>query len=821
MIRTLSFLRLILLLFLPTSIASGQQDTLASASIDLVMLNEEEQGFIKERLDHLREGLRAGDTTVFRLAIRLLLDDRGYQRRGYFGRDSVEVWREARSLLLSYGDIMKVRNLKDESGRALADYLEKNKAGLKYSSLLGKFTDAPIEDREADYRIHRKAKNADDPAIVLAELKAEMKAAEIREDWFDHVMLVPRIGRLGTPEAFFYLKECANGAHWGQGVSNRDKQMKEALQRALGNFRTREAAELILAIAKELGDWGGKSFVGPLSRITGLRIGEYKSSKDSVMGAYRHLLDSLPSLPELRELGYRRSSELREDDFAGRSEYLVYLIRHNRHEWWLHGHAVRELIARRDPVVLRELAGGRYRLVGMLGGGRQKLPEEWLHELTNTAIELKDDKDGEVYTPLGKVSDEHFLIYWSRNYQHYEWSEETGRFVYRGEELVPEDPVTGYFNDLFSADDQKVFTAFDQLTDFAPDSIVLRAKPYHLKMVDRIISPRIVGLPYQSQLGSKIALLAGLKAYCRSKSLPVAGPEGLGRWLAGIDRAGKEEDWMEESKGLETLLTVDDLTGLEMYTILGQKRYPRAIKAVGMMLTIWYGTRWSEIVADPVALRLYLKKFSVYPKTGIRRGWGGFGSQLVEMDNETFAALREVLRSETDDDILDVVERAVVREEIRRKESFTVAEYMGYAKGGEAVDLDRVVIDTSASGLTALFSHLNTGDDAQVQATVNLIGHHLNDRMTPYLLASADDKRLFRKSFVSWRSVKEGRQTIRYNIVVGDLMVSYLERLHKHKFLVERERPWTRAMASSSGGLTEYWGKHLTAEEWRAWIKER
>ena len=597
----------------------------------------------------------------------------------------------------------------------------------------------------------------------------------------------------------------------------------EAVQNALGNFQTREAAELVLEIADVLGDWGGRSFVVPLGFITGIQIGGYKTPMDSVLGAYRQLLDSIPSMAELRELGYQRSSELRESDFANRSDYLVHLIRHNRQEWWLHGHAIRELIARRDPVVLRELAGARYRLVGFSRRRGEVGPEAWLHKLTNTAVEVTDEDGGIAYMPFGrKVDSDQFLAYWANNYQRYKWSEEEERFHYQGRSVVlVEDPVARYFNDLFAADDETVYADFQALTEFEPEAIRLRAKPYHLNVADNITTPRPVSSTHTLQLGDHLALMAELTAFCRLRSLPVSGPERLVAWLSEIDRAGKEDAQLDKVRELKALLTANNLTGLELYTIVNHMRYPRASKAIGAMLAERYADWWPRIVADPVALRVYLKKCSVYPRAGARRGWAGFGVPWAQLSDEAFAALKEVVRSETDEDILAIARRAVISEEVRRKDRFTVREYLDYTGRGEMVAPERVRIDTSASGLGNLFDQLNKGDEAQVQATVALIGYHLSERMAPYLLASAGSKQLYRKGFVSWRDVEEGRQTIRYNIVVGDLMVSFLERLYKHQIPVTRDRPWSRAMVSSSGGLTEYWGKHGTADAWRAWVRER
>lgn len=806
----------VLLFFASNGVGEAQHSDTTNLPQDLITVSEAEQHQLKEVFSKLRYRLVDGDTMAFAQAIEMLDDARGYQEETYFGPELRAVRDVARDIILSDSDFVGISKTDTISASELANYLKAHKSKISFSTLLGRFSDQAITERSLKYRLRNRAPGRTDKISRLEAFKAQMAAAEAREDWFAHVQLVPRIGEIGTPAAFAYLKECAAGAHWGQGRSNRDKQIREALQNALGYFSTLEAASLILDLAEELDGWGGPHFAGHMAKSINVYIGHYQSPPDSVIRAYRQLLDSLPSIPALREMGYQQVSDLREEDFADRSDYLVYLIRNNRHALWVQSHALEELVERRDPVVLRELAGGINRMMTLLSSNFRFRPYTMLHDLTTTAVEIQQGQQQWEYA-LTAGNGRDGAIYWAQHYQEYEWSEAAGLFVYSGTDALPEDTIVRLFNTLFYADERQALEAFFQLLNFTPEELESRARPYHLFSATTLVIPKEASPFYHRNLRTNLREFARLNAFCRSAELPIATPNRFDAWLPAIDRAGKEEEQLAEALQLEQLLSPDVVTGLELYTIGRQELYPRAYTIIGSLLETWYASRWSDILADTAALRLYLKKYGLYPQMVPGRNWGGFGTRLSRVDDQTLAALQALLLTESDQDIRTLVEQILLQEEVHRKESFTVPEFLDYSKLGQNIDPRRVQIDTSAAGLKELFALLPGADEVQLSALLRLIDLHKSKRMTPYLLVLVDDLRVLSKENVSWRG-PEGRRTIHYNILLGDIMVGMLEQLYDHRFPIEREAPWTEALAFSRGKMMAYWDKHLKAEDWRRWL---
>jgi len=800
MLRNL-YLLLILLVHSPG--VTAQQEVLSSA---------EQEAFTELQSD-LRERLKRGDSTALFAVIDLLDDERLTLVSGMYNRDTVQVKKLAWNLLVGNTDIAGLAADRPMGKAETMAYFRNDPRRIKFVPILGRFTDELPGSLKVDYRLQPQRPVADREKM-LADWKEKIAVAVSRKDYFTPVQVIPLIGELGTPAAFTYLEECAAGQHWGKGDSPRDKQIAEAITRGLAHHQTMESAQLILDLYKRLNGWGNTGFREPMAWATGVYIGDFRSDPDSLLGVYQHLLDSLPSILQLREFSFQLASDKKQEDFHSRSEYLEYLIVNSKWKSWLMFHALKELEAMGNNRVLVQLAGAPLRQYFI--GRRIKFDAlAWQERLTGLSVLVKD-KDGRMMNDaLDRANRLNALHYWARHYKEYVWSEAADRFVYQGDDVGQLDTLTVLLERLKGKDEAGALESANALIHYPPDTLAGRVKEH----------PRVFWIQANDVLPRGVNRwlpeLSEVVHFCRGQGMGTVLSEEASALVRSIDLALDEQEQEKKLQELSGLLNRGNATALELFMQLHERRYPRAYKVVFRLLYEWNLEQWRDESLSVEEVRLFLFKSAIGKKLKMSRGtgiWGGFENIVQTFVPGSLRALRAVASVENNTRIQEEIAGILLRVEVAEKDHFSVAEYVDYSSRGANVPVPKVEVKLTSEGLSGLFGELGKGTPTERYRIINLIDHHRDTLMAPYLLAAAEDSTEMTKSITSYRLIKGGRRTETHSITLGDYMIAQLEELYGKRFQVGEDGSTEEVMDKTAVGPTRLHGKRATLPQWRVFL---
>lgn len=725
------------------------------------LLPEEEQEALRDTLDKYKRALKAGDSTVIWPLATLLDDQRLTTQKYYFGQDTVTVahlaWRAFfwSTYLEDFSEETPI------TGAMLRAYWRDTTQGIVFSPLLGRFTDAPPGTREVRYQLQPAAPQSVDKAGRLAEYQAKIAHAVAHKDFFMPVKLIPEIGKLGTPEAFAYLKECAAGRHWGRGESPRHNQVMEAIIQGLGSYRSMESARLVLELTRRLEGWGSNGFVASMDRITGIHLAaHWRADQDSLVEAYELLLDSLPSLQELQEMGFRRADPARPEDFADRGAYLEYLITRPGQKDWVVAQALRELEERHDSRVLVQLAALRLHETVFSAKGLWKGSRHRLERLTGVRLLVENKRGALVADGYDRVKNRNALYYWAKHYKKYAWSDAAGRFVYQGDDIAPLDTLAVLVEQLYQKDDAAALRAVSTLMHLPLDTLERRLEGRYFTYLHGANK----ALPYD--LKAKLSALAEVLGICRSLGYPTRLSDRAEAVLRQLSTAANVA---ERDKLLSTLdvPTPSTVTALEAWAYAYANR---GGSYLDRWLKDWYADQWSTMSLGKEELRLFLLKSALRRRGRFKGLWKGFEGMIREAGPEALAAIKALADREEDERIRLEVAGILARAQVQSQDSFTVAEYLDLGALGAPVPPEQVVVELNTTALADMFGRFDGCSKEARYRLLQLVDHHRDTTITPFLLALATDTSTVTKSFISRRTDK-GRFTERFSIRQGDYMV--------------------------------------------------
>jgi len=777
------------------------------AQADTLLVDE--QVALKAQLEELSREVQAGDRGALQGLIGYLGDDRISTRRYYDGRRYFPVRDLAWDRLVGYTDVRAFTGDEPLGRSAAMAYLTDPNAPVVYEPLSGRFSDQPPGSVDVRYRLEAAGPGAN-PERRLADYRAAIALAVLNRDFFTPVQLIPKVGALGTPAAYAYLQECADGQHWGRGESPRDKQISAAIISGLAHFRSLEAAHLILKLARWQEGWGSNGFVSSMAWITNVRLGNYRTDQDSLVMVYEHLLDSLPSLPQLRELGYRQAVDTSAADFPTRSDYLAYVLLHSSSKTWVARHVLLELEERRDPRILPLLASDRLRRPVFFSGGPKFNALSWQQRLTGLRV-LVENKDGVLKTAgNNRASRLNLLHYWVRNAEQYAWSEEENRFVYQGGDVKQVDSLR-YFTERLLGSDGTAIPAAEQLVRFSADSLRKRLAPYRFSLAiqanKRLPKPLLTKLP----------LLSELRDYCQLHDVPMEMPEEAADLFRRLDAAVDEGQREKLVALLGEQLNRRTVTALEVHYVLNSRRYPRAAAAVLPLLKALYAEQVAAGAFTSEDIRLMALKVSLFKEGRFNVVWRELEELMALLEPASLAA---VLPVATNERVREQLAYLLLVAEVRGKAEISLADYVDYTARGVRITPEEVSVPLTGKKLDTLFQYVGSGDQAARQRIIGLIDHYRDTLMAPYLLAAAADTTVLTQATQSYRT-QAGRQTERYDITVGDYMIGQLEQLYGKVFPVDVQAPPEDFVVWSSIGPMYLRNKRLARARWRVFLAGR
>lgn len=778
------------------------------------LLSTEEQEILRDSLGQISFTLEAGDSSVIKPLLVLLDDQRLTIQKHYFGQDTVMVSQLAEKVFFRSTYLEGLTWGEPINGTMLRNYWRDTSRRIVFSPLLGQFTDVPPGTRAVRHEL-QPAPLPNGKAEQLADYRSRIARAVAQKDFYLPVELIPEIGELGTSEAFEYLKECAAGQHWGKSESPRHNQIMGAIIKGLAHHQSLEAAQLVLELTRRLEGWGNNGFIESMNWITGIHLeaGPW-ADQDSLVEEYQRILDSLPSLHALQTLGLQRADPARPEDFSDRGAYLEHLIVRPGQKDFVLFHALRELEALHDPRVLVHLAALPLHENIFSSRGLTRASRGRLEGLTGVRLLVENDQGELVADANKRVKFRNALHYWVKHYGEYAWSDSMGRFVYQGNNVMPLDTVAVWIERLYQKDAAAAVRAVEKLIHLPVDTLQERLKGRHFTALHGANK----ALPFS--LKTKLPAFAEVLAICRALEYPTRLSKLAEDQLERLASAANDAD---RNKILSTLNvpTKESVTALEVWGYVHARRYSDAVEALNDWLNDWYVEQWKTKAISGEDLRLYLLKSALHRRGSFRGIWQKFETIIQGAGPGALYTLKVLGEKETDERISKEVTGILVRDQVRRQDHFSVAEYLDFGALGAPVPVEQVVVELTPGALRSLFDRFADSSKELRYRLIQVVDHHRDIAMVPYLLNLASDTTIVENSFVSFRT-DEGRFTEHYSLRQGDYMVSILEKLYGIYFKEGMEEGPPEELVIRNDGLQHLRlrDKWQQAQRWRAWLKE-
>ncbi|MEM6768983.1 MAG: hypothetical protein AAF597_00240 [Bacteroidota bacterium] len=539
---------------------------------------------------------------------------------------------------------------------------------VTFSPLLMRFTDAPLINRELEYRL-KEAGGKPSPIGDLNYLKAQI-AADLKSKQYGRVSgSVKKIGELGTAEAYQHLQQLANGELWLNGAFSKTELMYISIGEALGNFSTREAAELILDIA-ETHKLEDKLFVlEALARITNHHPDDTGTRPTDILLWYREKMAAHPRLSDLVQRGYDRVAPFTLADCENPGEYYARLVLGGRNYPHLHHNAIRDALALKDSFSLAIV--GAQILVQPAGVDHfnwspdltiPQLMEQW----TGVVVEVQNAEGEWTDRYADRVSRSNYASYWLQHAMNYSWDEFSGRYLNAVDPVTPIDSIDYLIGQLYQPMKQPAIEAFFRLTEQDSNLMNIRLGSDDLRWDDNRLNRYLSG-----SIANTLPELIHLSAWYRNEGINYHTTARHRNLIARLEQrmAVNERLWLEDS--IVDVLAPEDIVPLEYRFIVRSGNYGALKNSHARILERWYGKHFMEMVASRKALRCYLKRSYHYG----RNPYGTLDAYALRFRNAAPEVVAMLEQSRADDpDIAIRAEAAKALRIITREQSDSLPE---------------------------------------------------------------------------------------------------------------------------------------------------
>ena len=377
-------------------------------------------------------------------------------------------------------------------------------------------------------------------------------------------------------------------------------------------------------------------------------------STDEHRGRYARLLDSLGSLARVREFGYRASISFVREHFRDPVDYYGRILATPGLEGYVYHNALLDLTRSQHPRALFYLASQVRRALEDPEGAAH--PAAYylytLRRLTGLDVAV-EDASGRLVSDLVVLGDRiarlNYVRYWARRYEDYDYDEHRGSFVNRHDRSLETENLERLFRLLNSDNDEVALQAYRRLTVADPLEVQQLVAKY--KDLLRSTNPRVPPLK-----DGHLEHTAQLVAYCRRNRVEVDPGPTLSRALDSLLLPLQPRARVQLENRLIARLALDELTGVEYWGALHQFDLD-ASYSVGRILDYAYSRHWSAMTSDAQALRLYLKKASLFARMDGIGVSDSYARKFVDVGAATRLTLEQLLRSETDPQVQRLARR--------------------------------------------------------------------------------------------------------------------------------------------------------------------
>jgi len=529
-------------------------------------------------------------------------------------------------------------------------------ADLHFSPLLQAFYLTPVEERRV--RFFLQMTNPEDWAIPQVNTSNQLRQYIKRflEEWVvgDPQLLLARleqIQKLGTRESYYFFLELMRR----QSFPKSQAFIYEKLAEKLVYLPNRLSVETILeTIEADL--LSVEEAAQPLAQLTNVAIEPTDSSY--FLSQYNYLLDSLKTLEAMRQYGYQRQFDFRPEFFPHETAYYGTIMSFTDSLPWMQYNAMQDLKNAEHSAVLFYLAGQAYK--AYTHGKTAFEPSYYMQELQQlftTKVGIVDAGGVVNFDPdweNDKVALRNYLYYWAVHYEDYEWDAARQQFIHKDIAMTLTENYEKYFQDLSSTNDSIALHAYRKLTEGDLREVQRVAQRY--QAMQRLeLNPKVpsITVDYLSQL-------VKLTDYCHRNDFSYKARPELEQLLAKLAVETTPSERFQLENQVLQIMDISDFTPLEYWGCLQYNQKANAY-SLGRILDRAYSAFWKAIIDDEQQLRLYLKKSFLFEKLGTSGICTAYLNKFDMNDSEVQEQLRLLLRLETDQNIIDQIERLLAQ----------------------------------------------------------------------------------------------------------------------------------------------------------------
>ncbi len=283
-----------------------------------------------------------------------------------------------------------------------------------------------------------------------------------------------------------------------------------------------------------------------------------------------------------------------------------------------------------------------------------------LRILTGSEVGVKGDLNGKKDATVFDMENDYsakaqlnLLIYYLTNYQNFEWDNRAGYFKNTKEMPQAPDKLTELYDKLKDKNETIAIGAFVVFAETPSDLVekfYKEHKPSYSNEWNTALPHEDFGIRFLQQLTQ-------LTAYCRENKIDYKGAADFHKYWAKL-RATKDFNtrYSIENEMIKSF-TAKDITPLEFWGIVYQNDYQNTF-SVGRILDKWYSKHWSEIMNDPAALALYLKKTALFRELGMVGNCNNYLRKFANLSPEKIEKINSLLQTTADNDIRTVATQA-------------------------------------------------------------------------------------------------------------------------------------------------------------------
>lgn len=605
----------------------------------------------------------------------------------------------------------------NQQSRFLQFYYEEQEK-WQFSPLFDAFYITPLEYQQVKYVV-RSGKSIAETELQLRFLVRDFRTALYNNDEKEVLNKLQQIATLQSIEANRFLLELFDDTPFQNAG---DKYYSILLQQIV-RLPFSENLQLILSHLEQKKLSQPKA-IALLSQLTNVQIVENNSFELS--RRYRHLLDSLGSMEQLRQYGYNQVFELRPSFFEFKVDYYGMVLSKAEAFPWIIKNAIQDVLKTEHPRALFYVAAQLFQFRNR-PNWVYSIDEfqELLQRYTGLKVAIENTKkELRFNTDLANdpITLRNYVTYWAAHYEDYEWDILRNRFVNKNQAVAQTEVYENLFRRLNSSNDSVAVESYLALTKGDPIEVLALAKKY--KDLLRNYNKKLPSFKY-NYLEQLVQLTHFVQQNGHDYQISIPRLKQINLLksnLPPIERYQLENEVIEQ-------LTLAEITALEYEAILGVNIRPFTF-SIGRILDRFYASNWVQIISNEEQLRLYLKKAHLFQNMGTIGICNAYFNKFDMPNDDLRQRLSDMYKVETDLDVLRGIKKLLADEdENGRLNNFfldPLSVNKDDIKGLASLDISQYN--------TVVNAILNSETETAEKRILNYISNHLTIEFVPQLM---------------------------------------------------------------------------------------